>query len=437
MNPHIKIFSSIESNRATYVFDLICKQLLGIDYEIVSDFEEANINYSTTNQNTKAIFIPVCADLLYLTGFDPVDVPFKNSGADTILFPNENPIAGQWDFDLFAATFYLVSRYEEYQGFEPDAHHRFPPEASILYKSKSFEFPLVNSWIQKLKHELHTKWPELKFNEPKFKFISTIDIDSTFQYREKGFLWSLAGFLKDSFKGNLGEVKDRFQTLAGLKKDAFDVFDEIEKLHEELNTEVIYFWLLADYAPFDKNINWKNKRQSEVIKKLNVIYPIGIHPSYQSNTKPGLLEKEITRLQNITGKKPQISRQHFLIYSFPKTYQKLIENGIKNDYSMGYTSQYGFRAGIASPFYFYDLTQEKTTDLLLFPFCSMDITPLHYYKLTPQQAIEKNREFLQKVKDVNGIFISLWHNESLSGKLRWKGGWPKVYEQMLRDANSI
>ncbi len=432
----IKIFPQTKSNRTLFVFDLVFKQFLGIGYEIVSDKESAHIVYSDT-ANPLAIYIPICSDLLNSTGCEPIEVPYKNSGIDTILFPSENPQPNKWNFDLFAAIFYLVSRYEEYQGFTADAHYRFPPEASILHKTQSFEFPLVNIWVQKLKNELQAKWPELIFNEPKFRFISTIDIDSTFQYKEKGFLWSLSGLLKDIFKGNFEEIKERFLTLSGIKKDAFDVFDKINKLHEEHKTEVIYFFLLADYAAFDKNIDWKNKRQAEVIKQLSKHHSIGIHPSYQSNSQPALLPKEIARLKSIIGEKPTLSRQHFLIHQFPQTYQRLIENGITEDYTMGYTSQYGFRCGIASPFYFYDLTKEKATDLLLYPFCSMDITPLHYSQISPQQAIEKNRELLQKIKAVNGTFISLWHNESLSGQLRWKGDWPEVYHQLIADATKL
>ena len=145
----------------------------------------------------------------------------------------------------------------------------------------------------------------------------------------------------------------------------------------------------------------------------------------------------MNRLEKITGQKPKLSRQHFLIHQFPFTYSNLIKNGIEQDYTLGYTSQYGFRAGIASPFYFYDLEKDETTNLLLYPFCSMDITPLHYYKLTPEQALEKNRELLKKVIQVNGTFISLWHNESLSGKLRWKGDWKKVYEKLIKDATYL
>ena len=86
---------------------------------------------------------------------------------------------------------------------------------------------------------------------------------------------------------------------------------------------------------------------------------------------------------------------------------------------------------------FYDLEKDQSSELLLYPFCSMDITPLHYYKLSPEQAIEKNLELLNRVKAVNGVFISLWHNESLSGTGRWEGGWTKVYEQLLKDAETL
>jgi len=41
---------------------------------------------------------------------------------------------------------------------------------------------------------------------------------------------------------------------------------------------------------------------------------------------------------------------------------------------------------------------------------------------------------IDKVKKVNGTFISLWHNESLSEKWRWKG-WRIVYDRLLEYAS--
>jgi len=433
----LNIYSTQQSKRLDFVLDLIFKQLLGLDYQMAEKPQFAQVVYGSSTSQDNSICIPQCHNLLFNIGYEPIEVTVKNSGADTHLFPSENPDLKSWSFDLFSAIFYLVSRYEEYQGFEPDAHNRFPPEASILHKTQSFEFPLVNIWVQQLKSELLKKWPELPISEPKFQFISTIDVDSTFQFKEKGILWSCKGLFKDVFTGKFPLAVKRFSTLLGLKNDAFDVFDEIGNLHKKLNTKVKYFFLLGDYGPFDKNIPWTNVTQANLVRKLSLENEIGIHPSYTSNTKNFQLIDECDRFEKIVGVPPKISRQHFLVHKFPETYQSLIRNGIIEDHTLGFTSQYGFRAGIASPFYFYDLQKEKITNLLLYPFCSMDITPLHYYKLTPEQAKVKNLELLKRVHSVSGTFISLWHNESLSGELRWKGEWRSVYEQLILDASFL
>ncbi len=437
MSNSLKLYSDFNTKRTQFVFELIFEQLLGLKIELTPDLSSAHVAYTNASSSENSITIPVCSQLLNSHGTAPIKVTFCGTGQDTLLFPLETPPNNKWAFDLFAAVFYLVSRYEEYEGFEPDAHGRFQATQSILYQTKSFEYPLINNWVNTLKKELTLRWPEFKFKAPAFRFISTIDIDSTFQYKEKGILWTTKGLIKDLVAGNFEEVTERLKCLVNRQKDAFDVFEDLNTLHQTYNTELIYFFLLGNYSKFDKNISWKNKAQASRILSISKKHKIGIHPSYTSNSKTDQLPIEIDRLSQITGVKPTLSRQHFLVHKYPDTYQKLIKNGIKQDYTLGYTSHFGFRAGIASPFFFYDLSLEQTTDLLLYPFCSMDITPLHYGALNPEQAIAKNAELLNRVKAVGGTFISLWHNESLSGRLRWKGGWPLVYHALIKHANNL
>jgi hypothetical protein len=120
----------------------------------------------------------------------------------------------------------------------------------------------------------------------------------------------------------------------------------------------------------------------------------------------------------------------------PKTYQNLINLGVKEDHTMGYSTHMGFRAGIASSFFWYDLEKNKETDLKLIPFCVMDITPMFYRKERPEQASLSINKLIQSVKDVDGLFISLWHNDSLGETDRWKG-WRKVYTNMLEHLKAI
>jgi hypothetical protein len=117
----------------------------------------------------------------------------------------------------------------------------------------------------------------------------------------------------------------------------------------------------------------------------------------------------------------------------PKTYRNLLKNDITNDFTMGYASQPGFRASICSPFYFYDIEKEVVSNLKVFPFVVMDATLLRYLKLKPEQAIEHIRKLVNEVKSVNGMFIFLWHNDSLCDTGEWRG-WKIVYEEMIKMA---
>jgi len=100
------------------------------------------------------------------------------------------------------------------------------------------------------------------------------------------------------------------------------------------------------------------------------------------------------------------------------------------DYTMGYAAEPGFRAGICTPFYFYDLDYETETKLLVYPFTVMDGTLRDYKDVGIEEAKAIIQSLIYEVKAVNGTFISLWHNESLSDQGRWKG-WREVYTYLL------
>ncbi len=127
------------------------------------------------------------------------------------------------------------------------------------------------------------------------------------------------------------------------------------------------------------------------------------------------------------------SRQHFLRLSLPETYQNLADLDITDDFTLGYAQQPGFRAGIANSFLFYDLDHDMPTNLRIHPFTVMDGTLRDYMLLTPQQATEQIKSLIRTVKSVDGTFISLWHNESLSDQKRWTG-WKDVYLQLVQEA---
>ena len=232
---------------------------------------------------------------------------------------------------------------------------------------------------------------------------------------------------------NWSEVIQRSRVLFSGFKDPFDTYDLQIEYQRKYNLKPIYFFLFGLYGQFDKNINTRNRTYRFLVKKMGDYAQIGIHPSYYSNENPELLHKEIRNLEEVVNKDITQSRQHFLKLVLPVTYRNLIEEDITDDYSMGYASLPGFRAGICDPYNFYDLDIEAETKLRIHPFAVMDGTLRDYMELTPDEAIEEIKKLIDEVKKIDGTFSSLWHNEPLSDEKRWKG-WRKVYEEMLKMA---
>ncbi|MFT6717534.1 MAG: hypothetical protein ACJA0Q_002191, partial [Saprospiraceae bacterium] len=173
-----------------------------------------------------------------------------------------------------------------------------------------------------------------------------------------------------------------------------------------------------------------NKRLQTLIRHLADYAEVGLHPSYGARTSFSQLEKEIFRLSPILKKEITQSRQHFLQLQFPKTYRNLIDLDVLNDYTMGYASHYGFRSGICTPYFFYDLDLEIETNLTIHSFAVMDSTLQYYMGVKPADALEHYKKLVDEVKKVNGTFISTWHNDSLSDEGIWKG-WKDVFEKLI------
>jgi hypothetical protein len=204
----------------------------------------------------------------------------------------------------------------------------------------------------------------------------------------------------------------------------------LKKVQHEIGVESIYFFLLGDRGEFDKNVPHTNKELQLLINEISSYATIGIHPSYCSYLNSKKLIKEVGRLNSITDSEVNLSRKHFLRLSIPETYRNLEKAGITNDYSMGYADNAGFRASICTPYTFFDVLQNKTLNLMIHPFAYMDGTLNEYLGLSIDEAKEKIASLKEQVKEVGGVFIGIWHNETVSDKDIWKG-WRSAYEEGL------
>jgi len=325
----------------------------------------------------------------------------------------------------------LVTRYEEYVETKFDKYGRYSASNSILSKFNLTKKPVVNIWADWLAKEISRRYPDFIFPKKKFGFISSVDIDNAWAFLNKGF-WRTGGALcKSVLKGNFVEFKTRLKVLSGYEKDPYDTYEYLDMIFSRNEDKVKFFFLLGDYGKFDKNVSYENKNFQKLIQKISYKYDVGIHPSFAGfvNGCHGKVTRENQRLEKITGKKILKSRQHYVNLKFPKTYQNLIKAGIKEDYTMGFADQTGFRAGICTPYNFYDLQNEEITNLLIVPFQVMDGTLLHYLHYSPDEALAEIITIMKEIKEVGGTFVSIWHNETINDLNEWEG-YRQVFEKM-------
>lgn len=418
--------------RLKYIFKHFFGRILKIPITLtskVNDFVAHNgpkITYSKTPLGTE--FFIRSQDLLFEQGINDIDITIYQWNDVPCFFP-----AGESStipFDIFAASFYLISRYEEYLPHVQDVHERFTAEESLAFKNGFLEKPVVDIWAFKFLELLENKFPNYIFASREFNLISTIDVNMAFVYKHKGFVRIAGGFLKDLLNLKYRNFRDRLLTVLNFREDHYDTFSTLLKIKDEYKVDTIFFFLIGDYTTFDKNISSSNINFKSLIKSIADYAKVGLHPSYFTFKNAEKLKKEKLRLEYIINRPVTCSRQHYLRLSLPDTYQNLIDLDIEDDFTMGYEKSVGFRASTCTPFYFYDLDFEIQTPLKIFPFVVMDVTLKQHMQLSNIDSLAKILELKNEVRKVNGTFISVFHNETLSENEYWKG-WRDIYKSTV------
>jgi hypothetical protein len=219
--------------------------------------------------------------------------------------------------------------------------------------------------------------------------------------------------------------------LLRLREDDYNTYDYIEGIQQKYGFDLTYFFLLANFGAYDKNVPYSSKALQILIQSFSKNVRIGIHPGVASHSSLSILKEEIRRLQFITEKKVTHARMHYLKMNGAETYRNLLQCEIENDYTMGFADVVGFKTGTALSHFWYDFKQEKETTLKLHPFVAMDATLNRYMNLSAQEAIDKLKELKQTCERLQVPFCLLWHNESFSECNEWKG-WKEVVAEVMR-----
>ncbi len=380
--------------RFSYTMKQVFTRILGIDIIFTTKVEDfikhtgPKITYS--KQPLQNEFFVRSNELLFVHGINDLQITVEDWEGTPCFFRTNEPSA--IPYDIFSASFYLLTRYEEYLPYLKDTHGRFPPLESIASTNNFLQLPVVDIWAYRFLDKLKERFPTVVSKKRKFQHTSIIDVTSSHCFAHRGPMRSLAGLLYDLGTFKLKRVVQRTSVWLKIKKDPYNNYASLIEIQKKYQIKSIFFFQFANYSTYDKNVSPENNNFKYLIKSVADYSLVSLAASYSSFKDIELLKEEKKRLSNVVNRPINYSRMRYNRVDIPHTYRNLVEAEFTDDYTMGYTHEMGFRAGTCTPFYFYDITMEEKQPIKIHPFAVHDYALLN--SNSEDEALDKIRYLL-------------------------------------------
>jgi hypothetical protein len=412
----ILIHTPVVKPRIIYVFRHFFQYRLGQEVSFTSDVS-AFVAHSGPKMSYGDVplgneFFIAANGLLAEQGVNSVDISvFQWEGMPAFFATSAK---SQLPFDFFAASFYLMSRYEEYMPYVPDDLGRFKVEQSLAHNHNFLDLPLIDMWFERFV----AAWTDFFELPPFTQQVSTtelvVEIPQLYAYKYKTLFRSFFEGLYDFGRLRFAKTFDRLMVILRFREDP--LIGLIEQMEAFRSTAVSFrfFALYAALGIHDKSLSVFSKKHQQELKSLSDYAPTAPLASFESTQKTQKLVQDISRFSGLIHRPIKAIRQHKLVLRFPDTYRTYASLGIKHDYSMQYPNVPGFRASTAHPFRFYDLGEEQQTPLTIHPIC------LSESHIRAQQYARKMRQlfirYQSRLQKLHAPLLVALTNESFNSR---------------------
>ena len=157
--------------RLKYIFKQIFRGFLDVEIGFTTAVDEFiahsgdKMSYTTKPLGAELFF--QSSKIIFDQGVNDVEINVTEENGVPVFF-QVGPKSAM-TFDVFGASFYLLSRYEEYLPHIRDDHNRFSSEDSTAFKNGFIKMPLVDIWVDQLYEILDEKFNLETKREKKFQ----------------------------------------------------------------------------------------------------------------------------------------------------------------------------------------------------------------------------------------------------------------------------
>lgn len=421
------IYTNESSPRLDYIISVLLNEFarVTVDLEEFISFTGDRIQYTQE---------PVVAGVLHIQPVELLQNQFIQSVEVVVSEWEQLPVffqgKGDIPFDWFAASFYLISRYEEYLPFQPDGYGRFPASASLAYRAGFLNRPLIQEWTASIRKKFNFhSLPEIQA-EPQIQF--TFDMDELFQFRHISCWRQGKRALRSLLTADGSRLELQYKVMKGERPDPYDAWQNLWPSMKSLPLRPLFFFSGAGKVQGnDRQLSVGHPAVKKILHRCREEGEIGWHPSWASYQQPSLMEEELKRVEQGVGQNITRSRFHYLRFHLPESYHTLSCQGIQHEYSMGYGDVNGFRASYADAFPWFDLSGNRVSSLIIHPFFFMDTVAVFQQKSDPEKVVSLlsaiQRQYKGMVRELQVVF----HPHCLS-----ELGWRKLAEAWMQSAAS-
>lgn len=154
--------------RLTYIIQTVLPGVTLTDSkERIEEYGKYCLNYS--DEEIAGSFRILPHGFLLQTGITKQHLQISQWEELPVFFQTDGDIP----FDIFAAAFYLISRYEEYLPHTLDQYGRYSHTNSLAYKEGFLKQPLVNLWLKKLSYTLQIFTHDSRLTTHDYHFLTT------------------------------------------------------------------------------------------------------------------------------------------------------------------------------------------------------------------------------------------------------------------------
>lgn len=342
------------------------------------------------------------------------------------------------DADLFAGAFFMLTRWEESFGLYEDLHGRFPADKALVVRNGFILRPVVDEYVALLKKWLLSLGYFVPEDKSEYKVVPTCDVDIPYYWQSRPG-WKLLGgrFLKHK---SIAHLRQDYMLMKSMRRselnDPYDTFEYLMLLTEKMGLKFLFHMIGGGESKFEGYYNIDAPHIIALMKEFQRRgHQIGLHPSYNAFNDPRKLDKERIAVEKHSGVHVKASRQHYLRFAVPATWKHLQNAYLKEDSTLGYAAEPGFRCGTCKPFPVFDIYQRKELPLVERPLLIMDVSLRFYKNLSIEESKAYCKTIIEQVKKHNGELVFLWHNSTLSEMDGWQG-WNEVLESLIGHLDS-